>query len=100
MKKLILAVLSFILPVVGFAQEVVVREKTIADHILEVIGMIPTEGAIVVVLAGAVDLVLRLVKSEKPLSVMYLIVDVLKALEKGLEKVAQFLDKVLPQRLK
>lgn len=100
MKKFIYAFLAFCFPLIGFAQEVVVREKTIADHIMDVIAMIPLDGALVIVIAGAVDLALRLVKSEKPLGVMYLIVDVLKALEKGLEKLAQFLDKILPQRLK
>lgn len=42
----------------------------------------------------------RMIKSDKPLSIMYLISDGLKKVGELCQKLGQLLDKVLPQRLK
>lgn len=51
-------------------------------------------------IAIIVEFALRMVKSSKPLSLLYVVVDSLSAVAKLLDKAAQFLDKILPQRLK
>lgn len=48
----------------------------------------------------AVEFALRMVKSDKPLSVMYLISDGLKKVGELCTKLGLFMDKILPQRLK
>lgn len=42
----------------------------------------------------------RMIKSDKPLSIMYLVSDGLKKVGELCQKLGQLLDKVLPQRLK
>lgn len=66
----------------------------------QIVGWITSAEGAAVVIATVVDFVLRLIPSQKPLSVLYFIVDVIKGVEKVLEAVARFLDKVLPQRVK
>jgi predicted signal transduction protein with EAL and GGDEF domain len=66
----------------------------------QIVGWIKSAEGAVVVIATVVDFALRLIPSQKPLSVLYFIVDVIKGVEKVLEAVARFLDKVLPQRVK
>lgn len=51
-------------------------------------------------IAIIVEFALRMIKSSKPLSLLYVVVDSLSAVAKLLDKAAQFLDKILPQRLK
>lgn len=51
-------------------------------------------------IAIVLDFVWRLVPSEKPKSVLHMISYVAKKLSEVLAKVAEFLDKVLPQKLK
>lgn len=48
----------------------------------------------------AVEFALRMVKSDKPLSVIYLISDGLKKVGELCTKLGLFMDKILPQRLK
>lgn len=57
------------------------------------------EGASVTI-ALVVEFVLRFVKSEKPLSVLYLVASSLKGLGNLFEAAGHFLDKILPQKLK
>lgn len=47
-----------------------------------------------------VEFALRMVKSDKPLSIIYMISDGLKKVGELCTKLGVFLDKVLPQRLK
>lgn len=68
----------------------------VIKHWVEVI---PT-GGMVAIIASAVEFILRMIKSEKPLSIAYLIADGFHAVGKLLDKVGEFLDKVLPQRTK
>lgn len=51
-------------------------------------------------IAIVLDFVWRLVPSEKPKSVLHMISYVAKKLSEVLAKVAEFLDKVLPQKIK
>lgn len=51
-------------------------------------------------IAIVVEFALRMIKTSKPLSILYILVDTLSGVSKLLEKAAQFLDKILPQRLK
>ena len=51
-------------------------------------------------IAIVLDFVWRLVPSEKPKSVLHMISFVAKKLSEVLAKVAEFLDKVLPQKIK
>jgi len=57
-------------------------------------------GAALVLIAGAVDMVMRLFNSEKPKSIAWTIAVVLSQVGKLATKFAEILDKVLPQRVK
>lgn len=57
------------------------------------------EGASLTI-AVVVEFILRMVKSEKPLSILYLIANVTKKSGEILVKIGNLMDKVLPQRLK
>lgn len=50
--------------------------------------------------AGVIELVLRLIPSTKPLSILYLVDDGLSAVGGLFSKAGALLDKVLPQRIK
>lgn len=68
------------------------------DFIHKLVSLIPGD----VVLAGVgviVEAALRLVPSQKPLSILYMIDDAAKALGEFLGKVGTAMDHVLPQRL-
>jgi len=66
---------------------------SILDAITSATGMSAT-------IAIVLEFVLRLVKSDKPLSILYVISNVIKKLSEILTKVSDLLDKVIPQRLK
>jgi DNA-binding HxlR family transcriptional regulator len=57
-------------------------------------------GPLIATVAVAVEFALRLIKSEKPRSIMYLIADGTKAVGGIISKIGEIMDKVLPQRLK
>jgi len=57
------------------------------------------EGASLTI-AVVVEFILRMIKSEKPLSILYLISSVAKKSGEILVKIGNLMDKVLPQRLK
>lgn len=57
------------------------------------------EGASLTI-AVVVEFILRMIKSEKPLSILYLIANVAKKSGEILVKIGNLIDKVLPQRLK
>lgn len=50
--------------------------------------------------AVGIEFALRMLKTEKPLSIAYLVADSFKKCGEILTKVGQLLDKVLPQRIK
>lgn len=54
----------------------------------------------VATLAVVVEFVLRLVPSEKPKSIVYLVAGFIKAAGAVLSKIGELLDQVLPQKLK
>lgn len=57
-------------------------------------------GAASAIVGVAVEFALRLTKSEKPLSILHTISFVIKKSGEILSGVANFMDKVLPQKLK
>ncbi len=63
----------------------------ISDHI-------PLTGAVVTMVGGAVEMALRLIKSDKPLSLAYGIASVFHGVGALFEKLGDLLDKILPQR--
>jgi len=71
--------------------------EAIFEKIMEFLSS--AEGASATI-AIVLDFVWRLVPSEKPKSVLHMISFVAKKLSEVLAKVAEFLDKVLPQKLK
>lgn len=54
----------------------------------------------VATLAVVVEFVLRLIPSEKPKSIIYLVAAVVKSAGAVLSKIGEILDKILPQKLK
>lgn len=58
------------------------------------------QAGIIIALGGVVEVVLGLVKSEKPLRIAYMIADACNGLAVLFKKWGEILDKVLPQRLK
>lgn len=71
--------------------------EAIFEKIMEFLSS--AEGASATI-AIVLDFVWRLIPSEKPKSVLHMISYVAKKLSEVLAKVAEFLDKVLPQKLK
>ena len=57
------------------------------------------EGASLTV-AVVVEFVFRVIPSQKPLSILYIVADVVKKAGEALIKIGKILDKVLPQKLK
>lgn len=51
-------------------------------------------------IAVGIEIVCRMVKTEKPLSIAYMVADGLKKVGEIMSKCGQLMDKVLPQRLK
>lgn len=100
MNKYILIVLSLCLAMVSgfaFAQDAI-PGQAIADQILAFLDGI--SGPTYVIIGGAVEFILRLFKSQKPLSILYVIAGGFKMVGNLLAKVGNFLDKVLPQKTK
>lgn len=99
MTKYLMLILSLVIMSIGMAFGVEVEPlpgQGIADKILEFI----SSGTGAVVIAAVVEFGLRFVKSEKALSLIYLASGMLKMVGNLFSKVGEFLDKVLPQRLK
>ena len=65
-------------------------------QIMEVLGSVEAQVGIIAVI---VEFVLRLFKTEKPASVLYIIAGALKLAGAALAKAGALLDKVLPQRV-
>lgn len=59
-----------------------------------------SSGQLVMSVMIALEFAFRMVKSDKPLSIMYLVSDGLKKVGELCQKLGQLLDKILPQRLK
>jgi hypothetical protein len=91
MKKLsvLLVLIAPALAFAGFDEAVLKVEESIGS-------MSAASG----VIALGLELMFRLIPSEKPLSIAHLAVKVLKAVCKVTEQLATLLDKVLPQNLK
>lgn len=69
------------------------------NHLLSVIGNVSTAPMLASV-AIALEFAFRMVKTEKPLSIAYMIADGFKKVGELLSKCGVILDKILPQRLK
>ena len=59
---------------------------------------IPADAGFIVIIAGVIDFVFRLVKTDKPKSIAYFIAGAFHKLGALFEKIAMLMDKVLPQR--
>lgn len=68
------------------------------DKILLALGQV--DGAMIMTISVILEVVLRLVKSEKPMSVLLMIAKALEVVGKIASKIAELLNKVIPQRLK
>lgn len=70
----------------------------------KLIGLIPSDGGVIVAVSTALlfvsDFILRVLKTEKPMSVAWVIARWLEKLGALCTKAAVFLDKVLPQKQK
>ena len=87
---------SFLITFSAFAQQAQTSAEIWLDKIN---GYIPSGGWTVTDLAIAVESILRLVKTEKPLSIIHLIASILKKVGEIFQKLAELLDKIFPQRL-
>jgi len=70
--------------------------QSIVDSILSFI----SSGSGAMIIAAVLEFVLRFVKSDKPMSIMYVIAGAFKLFGNLLSKLGEFLDKVLPQKVK
>lgn len=96
MKKLNFIFAIYLMPVLCFAQEVI--QKTGLENTLDKIAnAIPVEGTVVSILAVILELALRLFKTSKPLSILHIISGTLKSVATICSKVADLLDRILPQ---
>ena len=68
------------------------------DKILLALGQV--DGAMIMTISVILEVVLRLVKSERPMSVLLMIAKALEIVGKITSKIAELLNKVIPQRLK
>jgi DNA-binding HxlR family transcriptional regulator len=57
-------------------------------------------GQLIMSVMIALEFAFRMIKSEKPLSIMYIVADGLKKVGELCSKLGSILDKILPQRLK
>lgn len=95
--------IGFVISLKAFAQENTTPLAMGGDFLAildKIKNFIPLEGAVIMVGAGILDFILRMVKTETPKSVMYLIADGMKGVAGIIMKAGEFLDKILPQRLK
>lgn len=97
MKYLLTLFTMFLFSSTAFAQE---SAPDFADKIMGWLSYIPMEGAVISGAAVVIELVLRLFKSEKPLSIIYMVAKVMLAVGSLISRAGEFLDKVLPQRTK
>lgn len=70
--------------------------EEIIQKIMEVLGSVEAQVGFIAI---AIELILRLTKSQKPLSLLYAVAAVVKGLGGALVKLGEILDKVLPQKL-
>ena len=69
------------------------------NHLIEVISKF-MDGTVFVGLAMLVEMFLRMVKTEKPVGIVHAISGFLKGVAMLFGKIAEMLDKILPQKLK
>lgn len=58
------------------------------------------ENTVVIGIAGAIEIVMRLLKTEQPKSLLLVVSEILKMVAKVAEKCASLVDALIPQRLK
>jgi len=92
--------LALITGVILIASVAVAQEAPALGWVDKVLALIPVDGAVVATIAMVLEFGLRLIKTEKPKSMIYLVADAIKGVALILAKVGLLLDKVLPQRVK
>lgn len=90
-------IIGMLMPVACFAAEA--ADLGFMDKIIEFLKSASTS-SILVGVAMMVEMVLRLIKSEKPLSILHLISAAMKKVAEICKMGAELLDKVLPQNTK
>jgi uncharacterized membrane protein (UPF0136 family) len=70
------------------------------EEVLSKIMEIITNPQVIMVVAVVAEFAMRLVKTEKPMSVIRMVANAMKGVGKVLIAVSEFADKVLPQKLK
>jgi hypothetical protein len=93
-KYIVLVVLGF--SAIAFGAE---AQATPAEWLQRLISLIPTDGSTIAMIGLALEFILRLVPSAKPLSVLYWIADFCRHGAELMIAIAEFLDKVLGQKL-
>lgn len=78
-------------PLAAFADGLPILDK--------ISNLIPEAGTAVLAVAAVVEFVLRIIKSKKPLSILYLVANICKQLGTLFSKLGDFLNKVIPQRV-
>lgn len=98
MTKFITLIVSLLFTFAAFAQEVVeaLPGEGLVAKILEFIN----SGSGAMVIAVVLEFALRFIKSEKPLSILYVVAGMLKMVGNLFAKLGDFMDKVLPQKIK
>lgn len=97
--KTVFLILSVLIATMALAFGVEVEPlpgQSIADKVIEFL----SSGTGAIVVGAIVEFALRFSKSAKPLSIMYLVAGMFKMVGSVFVKLGEFLDKVLPQRLK
>jgi len=97
MKMRNMIMLAFAIPMVAFGADAVVPELGWIDQIAQFFKDLGT-GPTAMIIAAALEFVFRMMKTPKPLSIAHLFAAGMKKAAAALLVVAEFLDRILPQR--
>lgn len=96
MKKLV--ILALAIPALALAADAGSNPiLDLLDKALAFISGFNTQSGIAVAIAAALEIIMRLAKTQQPLSIVWLISKGIRKLSDLLEAIAELLDKVLPQ---
>jgi len=90
--------LALIVPLLAFGADAAVPELGFIDGIIQFFKDLGA-GPMFLMITAAVDFIFRMMKTSKPLSLAHLFAAGMKKVAQALVVIAEFLDKVLPQRL-
>ena len=90
--EILLIAVMMLLGVTAFA-DVATTTQSFVDKIPS------PDGQLVLVGAALVEMILRLVKTQKPVSILHAVSRTVRAVAEGLVKVCDLIDKILPERV-